>query len=94
MGETPKMDREAFKEQVRAELEKLMDEVADAVDDAPYGYVIRDSEEPVRDALAKFRETVYAKALQGKIDAAEASFSPSDEPGDEEADAEQGPPEA
>ena len=38
--------------------------------------VVRDSEEPARDALDRFRQVVYEKALQGKIDAVEAAFPP------------------
>jgi hypothetical protein len=52
-------------------------EVADAVDDAPQGRVIRDSEEKARDALDRFRKTAYEKALQMKVNAAEAAFPPS-----------------
>lgn len=78
----PKLDREKLREQVLAELERAVEEVADAVDDAPAGRVIRDSEEKARDALDRFRQVVYEKALQGKIHAAEAAFPPSDQRGD------------
>ena len=78
---TPQMDREAFKQQVRKDLEMLLEEVADAVDDAPAGRIIRDSEEKVRDAFAEFRRKTFEQALQMKVDAAEAAFPPSGEPG-------------
>jgi len=78
----PKLDREKLKAQVLAEFERVVEEVADAVDDAPAGRVIRDSEEKARDALDRFRQSVYEKALQGKISAAEAAFPPSGERGD------------
>ncbi|HUT93462.1 MAG TPA: hypothetical protein VMY37_28620 [Thermoguttaceae bacterium] len=84
---TPQMDREAFKRQVRAELETLMEEVADAVDNAPAGRIIRDSEEKVRDAFAEFRRKTFEQAWQRKVDAAEAAFPPSDERGDGQAEA-------
>ena len=84
---TPQMDREAFKRQMRAELEVLMEEVADAVDDAPAGRIIRDSEEKVRDLMAEFRKKAYEQAIQLKVDAAEAAFPPSDQPGDGQAEA-------
>jgi hypothetical protein len=74
----PKLDRAKLREQVFAELERMVEEVADAVDDAPAGRVIRDSEEKARDALDRFRQVVYETALQGKINAAEAAFPPSD----------------
>lgn len=79
MDGLPKLDREAYREQMRAEVERLLGEVADAVDDAPRGRVIRDSEEKARDALDRFRAVAYEKAVQLKIDAAEAAFPPSDE---------------
>ena len=82
----PQMDREAFKRQMRAELEVLMEDVADAVDNAPAGRVIRDSEEPVRDLFAEFRQKAFEKAIQLKVDAAEAAFSPSEQPGDGQAE--------
>jgi len=71
------MNREAFKQQMRAELETLLEEVADAVDDAPAGRIIRDSEKKVRDAFAEFRRKTFEQALQLKVDAAEAAFPPS-----------------
>jgi hypothetical protein len=45
--------------------------------------VIRDSEEKARDALDEFRTRAFEKALQLKIDAAEAAFPPSGERRDE-----------
>lgn len=83
---TPQMDREAFKRQMRAELEILMEGVADAVDDAPAGRVIRDSEEKVRDLFAEFRQKTFEQATQSKIDAAEAAFPPSDQSSDGQAE--------
>ena len=79
---TPEMDREAFKRQMRTELETLLEKVADAVDYAPAGRIIRDSEEKVRDAFAEFRRKTFEQALQRKVDAAEAAFPPSGQPSD------------
>jgi hypothetical protein len=73
----PKMDRNAYREEMRAEVERVLKEVADAVDDAPCGRVIRDSEEKARDALDRFRQVAYEKAIQRKVNAAEAAFPPS-----------------
>jgi hypothetical protein len=87
MDETPRMDREAFKKQMRVEMEELLDEVARAVDDAPAGRIIRDSEEKVRDAFADFRQKTFERALQVKVDAAEAAFPPSGQPNDGQAEA-------
>lgn len=78
----PKLDRDKLREQLLKEFDQVVAEVADAVDDAPAGRVIRDSEEKARDALDRFRQAVYEQALQSKIDAAEAAFPPSGQSGD------------
>lgn len=78
----PKLDRVKLREELLAEFERVVEEVADAVDDAPAGRVIRDSEEKARDALERFRQAAYERALQGKVDAASAAFPPSGEPSD------------
>lgn len=75
----PKLDRKAYEEQMRAEFERTLRDVADAVDNAPQGRIIRDSEEKARDALDRFRKTAYEKAVQMKVNAAEAAFPPSDQ---------------
>ena len=72
-----KLDREKLREQLMAEFDRVVSEVADAVDDAPVGKVIRDSEEKARDSLDRFRQVVYERVLQAKVDAAEAAFPPS-----------------
>ena len=73
----PKLDRAKLLEELMAEAERTVNEVADAVDDAPRGRIIRDSEEQARDALDRFRQVVYERTLQAKVDAAEAAFPPS-----------------
>lgn len=78
----PKVDRAALRAQLLAEFERTVEEVVDAVDGAPAGRVIRDSEEPARVALDRFRAKVYEAALQAKIEAAEAAFPPSGQCGD------------
>jgi hypothetical protein len=75
----PRLDRKAYEEQMRAEFERALREVADAVDGAPQGRVIRDSEEKARDALDRFRKMAYEKAIQMKVNAAEAAFPPSEQ---------------
>ena len=80
MTETlPKLDRTKLREQLLAEFDRVVVAVADAVDEAPAGRVIRDSEEKARDALDRFRQVVYERVLQEKVDAASAAFSPSDQ---------------
>lgn len=75
----PKLDRAALRAKLLAAFEQTVESVADAVDNAPSGRVIRDSEEPARVALDQFRATAYEAALQAKADAAEAAFPPSEE---------------
>ncbi len=75
---------------VREDIEKCLQEVTAAVNQAQDGAIIDQSEEPVRDALARFRQAIYQKAIQRKIDAAEAAFSPSASRGGRSA--KQGPP--
>ena len=77
----PKLDREKLMQELLAEAERTVHEVADAVDEAPAGWVIRDSEVPARDALDRFRQIVFERVLQAKVDAAEAAFPPSGERG-------------
>jgi hypothetical protein len=73
-----RLDRAALRAQLLAEFERTIDEVADAVDTATAGRVIRESEEPSRVALDRFRARVYEAVLQAKVDAAEAAFPPSE----------------
>ena len=58
------------------QFEKLVQDVAEAVNQAPDGAVIAGSEYQVRDLLARFRQTVYEKAVQMRADATASAFSP------------------
>ena len=78
----PILDRVALRAKLLAEFERTVEAVADAVDNASSGRVIRDSEEPARVALDQFRATAYEAALQAKVDAAEAAFPSSEERND------------
>ena len=80
--ELPKLDRARLRERLLVEFERVVEEVSNAIDEAPAGRVIRDSEENARDCLDRFRQIVYEQGLQAKIDAAEAAFPPSDQRGD------------
>ena len=75
--ELPELDRGRLRAEMLAEFEQTLKEVADAVDSARAGRLIRDSEEPARDAIDRFRQRLYERAVQAKMDAAEAAFSPS-----------------
>ena len=76
MDRLPKLSPPQLVERMRGEFERLMNGVAQAVNDAPQGRVIVDSEEKVRDLLGEFRRLTYETALQMRVDAAEAAFSP------------------
>jgi hypothetical protein len=82
---TPGLDREKLRAELMEEFEQVFQKVVDAVDDAEAGHIIRQSEEPVRDAMDAFRKKVFESALQAKVDAAEASFPPAQEPYDGQA---------
>jgi len=65
-----------LKKAVGPEFEQLIQDVASAVSRAPDGAIIAGSEVQVRDLLARFRQTVYEKAVQLQADAAASAFSP------------------
>ncbi len=72
-------------EELQAELEPevkaLAEEIAEAINTAQAGRIIAESEEPVRDAHAVFRQKAYQRALdllQKK--ALQEDFSPSQDP--------------
>ena len=60
------------------ELKHLFGEVAEAMNTAQPGRIIADSEEPVRDANAEFRQRLFEKAL-GLLQNKQEAFSPSAE---------------
>ena len=79
----PSIDAEMLKELLKNEFEQCIADVTQAVNDGRAGSVIDDSEEPVRQAMGRFRQQVFEKAIQMKINAAEAAFSPSEESEDQ-----------
>ena len=90
----PRVAKEVYIQSIRAELEGLLGEVMDAVNAAPGGRVIEDSEEQVRQLMHEFRRRAYERAVQMRADCAESAFPPSAEGNDEVGDAEQGSAEA
>jgi hypothetical protein len=84
----PKIDRQALEQQLKADFQRCIDEVVEAIDTARIGTIIDDSEEPVRDATSRLRQSIFQKAIQMKTNAAEAAFSPSEEPDQPEASSE------
>jgi hypothetical protein len=73
----PAIDDRKLKELLEKDFEDCIAEVVEAIDNAKAGSIIDDSEEPVRVATGKLRQKVFEKALQMKMDAAQAAFSPS-----------------
>jgi hypothetical protein len=62
---------------MKGEMEQYLREVMEAVNEAPDGEWIAGSEERVRDLSAEMRRRVFERAMQRRVDAAEAAFSPS-----------------
>ena len=77
METSPRVPPQQFAESMKQEIEEFAKEVMEAVNDAPDGQWIAASEEQVRDLCAKMRRKVFERALQKRVDAAEAAFPPS-----------------
>jgi hypothetical protein len=78
----PQLSAQDLLDQMRGHFEKLCQDVAETVNQAPAGQIINASEEKVRDLLADFRLATYQAALQLRLQAAQAAFPPSTAPGD------------
>jgi hypothetical protein len=70
------MNAEAFLQRMQAKMMQAMREVAEAVNRAPDGAWINASEMQVRDVFADLRREAYETALQMRLDANQAAFSP------------------
>ena len=88
MSQSPKVSGQEYVKQLKSDMEAYLASVIDAVNEAPDGAWIAGSEEQVRDLSADFRRRVFEKAVQMRVDAAEAAFPPSEEPGDGQASGE------
>jgi hypothetical protein len=77
MKPTPQVPPEEFVESMKDEIEQYMKEVMEAVNQAPDGEWIAGSEERVRDLSTEMRRRIFERALQKRVDAAEAAFPPS-----------------
>ena len=73
----PGIEAEKLRQLLKKDFEDCVDEVVEAIEAAKAGAIIDDSEEPVRMATGKLRQKIFEKALQMKVDAAAAAFSPS-----------------
>ena len=67
---------EELKQAMAADFDRLVEEVAAAMNAAHYGRIIADTEEPVRDAHAVFRAQTYVQAIR-LLQSRQEAFSPS-----------------
>ena len=73
---------EELEAELQADVKVLAGQIAQAINRAQAGRIIADSEEPVRDAHAEFRQKAYQRALDLLQDKAlQGDFSPSQDPG-------------
>jgi hypothetical protein len=77
MEASPRVSPEQFADSMKQEIDEFAKQVMEAVNDAPDGEWIAGSEEQVRDLCAKMRQRVFERAVQQRVDAAEAAFPPS-----------------
>ena len=82
MSGTPKVSRDEHVTQMTAQVEAYLASVMEAVNQAPDGAWIAGSEEQVRELSAEFRRQAFERAVQMRVDTAEAAFPPSAQPGD------------
>jgi hypothetical protein len=77
MDKAPKITAESLTKLLLERSPELADKIVMAINAAPDGNWIGGSEEQVRDAGHEFVRAAYEAALQQKVEAAEAAFSPS-----------------
>jgi len=77
MKPAPQVPPEQFVESMKGEIEQYVKEVMEAVNGAPDGEWLAGSEERVRDLSAEMRRRIFERAVQQRVDAAEAAFPPS-----------------
>jgi hypothetical protein len=73
----PKISAIKLREFLHARVDEFAEELVESVNQAQPGRLIADSEEVVRKLIHEFGQAAYQAALQQKVDAAEAAFSPS-----------------
>ena len=77
MSQSPQVPPEEFVESMREEVDEYLTQIMEAVNEAPDGEWISGSEEQVRDLVAAMRQRIFERAVQKRVDAAEAAFPPS-----------------
>ena len=92
MSQEAKITAAELKQALAGDMQQLLEETARSISEARAGAIIADSEEPVRAAVALFRQKLYERAVQLAADkAAKAAFSPSGPSDGGPSSAEQGP---
>jgi hypothetical protein len=71
------MDKQEYVSRMQTECRRIMEQIAEAVNNAPTGNVISGSEMQVRDLMAELRQKAFEAAVQMRIDSTESNFSPS-----------------
>ena len=71
------MDKDTYVARMQEECRRIMEQIAQAINDAPTGNVISGSEMQVRDLMAELRQKAFELGVQMRIDSTESSFSPS-----------------
>lgn len=77
METSPKVSSQELLASLQGEINQFVEGVAETVNNAADGEWIAGSEERVRDLAAGLRQKVFERAVQMKVDAAEAAFPPS-----------------
>ena len=77
--EDQRITAEEIMAEIDVDVQRMAQKVADAINNAQDGAIINQSEEPVRDAHAVFRQATYQKALS-LLENKQRAFSPSAEP--------------
>ena len=77
MEKSPQITVEALAKLLQEKAPELAEKIVNAVNAAPDGDWLAASEEPVRDAGRDFVRAAFEAAVQQKVNAAEAAFSPS-----------------
>jgi hypothetical protein len=90
MSKEARITADELKQALAGDMQRLLEETARSISEARAGAIIPDSEEPVRAAVALFRQKLYERAVQLAADkAAKAAFSPGGPSDDGSASAEQ-----
>ena len=77
METSPRVPPQEFADSMKQEMEQYLKGVMEVVNNAADGEWIAGSEEQVRDLAAQMRQHIFERAVQRRVDAAEAAFPPS-----------------